>query len=296
MGEWRVNLLRTLLSALCVLGGAVLIASWAVSSVVVDAVEDGTALRGITERALDSSAVRAVIAERMTDQAIAGLADAGIDANGALVRSALESSIEAAVGTEAFRESVQNEVEGAHGQVAEQLTDSLREPAPLVLQVDVSDTINDRIDEVPGVGGAIPDVAVTPVSVEVLDADTFETARDTYRQVEWAAQWGLWAGLALLVVGILVSYRRRWFLAKVLFALGVISLLFGGAIALLGPDTIVTFIPGGSEGSLATVWRDILTEEAAPLVMERSLWVAGLSFVAALVALLLGVLLGGRRR
>ncbi|WP_203657183.1 hypothetical protein [Demequina activiva] len=291
-----MSLLRTVVSALCVLAGAFLIASWAVSSVVVTSVEDGTALRGITERALESPAVRSLVAERMTDRAVAAFADAGVDANGPVVRTALESGIAAAVGTEAFKTSVLSEVEAAHGQFSEQLTDSLREPAPLVLDVDVSDTINARLDEIPVVGEAIPDVSVSTVSVEVLSAGTFEVTRDTYRQIEWAAQWGLWAGIALLLVGILVSQRRRWFVAKLLLALGLICLLFGGAIALLGPDTIITFIPGGTDGPLSTIWRDIITEETAPLVMERSLWVAGFAFAGALVAMLLGAMLGGRRR
>ncbi|MFV0634883.1 hypothetical protein [Demequina sp.] len=291
-----MSVLRTLISALCIVGGAVLIAAWAVSSVIVGAVEDGTAVRGMAERALDNPAVRSVMATQITDQTLAALADQGIDIDQQLVRSAIESSLEAAIGTEVFRTAVLAEVDDAHEQFAAALTDSLRAPAPLVLSVDVSDAVNARIDEVGAVGSAIPDVTVPAVDVEVMSADKFETTRDAYGEVEWAQQWGLWAGLALLVVGILVSQRKRWFLAKVFFAVAVICLLFGGMIGLLGPETIVTFIPGGSDGPGATLWRDVLTEEAAPLVMERALWTAGVAFVAAIVVTLVGSILGGRRR
>lgn len=291
-----MSLLRTVMSALCIIAGAFLIASWAVSSVIVDAVEDGTALRGITERALDSPEVRAALAEHMTDRAVGSLSESGFDASLPLVRGAVESGFEAVVSTDAFRDSVLAEVDDAHGQFAEQLTDSLQEPAPLVLEVDVSDTVNARLDEVPGVGTSLPEVTVAPISVEVLSAGTFTTVRDTYQQIEWASTWGLWVGIGLLIAGLLVSQRRRWFVAKVLLAVGVICLLLGGAIALLGPETIVTFIPGGTEGPLSTIWRDILTEETAPLVMTRSLWVAGFAFAGALLATVLGAMLGGRRR
>jgi hypothetical protein len=296
MGEWSVSLLRTLVSALCILAGAALIASWAVSSVIVDAVEDGTAMRGVTERALETAPVQALIAEQVADQALAALAAQGVDANGPVVRESVERAAAAAVATDAFQSALLTEVENARGEIAAQLTDSLREPAPLVLVVDVSDAVNARIDEVGAIGAEIPDVAIAPVTVQVLAEEKFETTRTTYERIEWAAQWGLWAGIALLVLGIFVSQRRRWFVAKVLFALGVICVAFGGAIALLGPDTITTFIPGGVDGPLSTLWRDVMTVETAPLVMERALWLGAAALIGAVVFVLLGAVFGGRRR
>ena len=291
-----MNLLRTLISALCIVAGAALIAAWAVSSVIVTAVEDGTALRGIAEHALDSSEVRTAVAAQITDEAISALGADGLPLDEPALESTVGTALEAIASTPAFREAVLDEVDDAHEQFADELTDSLREPAPLVIEVDVSAAVNRRIDELGTMGSLVPDLALPPASFEALSADTFERTRDAYTRIEWAANWGLWTGLALLVVGVLVSQRKRWFLAKVLVLLGFICLAVGGSIALLGPETITTFVPGGPEGTLGTLWTEVLTEEAAPVVMERSLWIAGGAFVAALVVTLLGAILGGRRR
>jgi len=291
-----VTAVRTLVSAVCILLGAALIASWAVSSVLVRAVEDGTALRGIAERALDSSQVREAIAAEATDRALGAIADAGAGAAGPLIDGAIETAMRRAVDSPQFAEAALNAVDDAHAQFAAALTDSLREPAPLVIEVDVSDTINGRIDDLPAVGEAIPDVSVPPVRVEVLDAATFETTRAAYSRVEWAAAWGLWAGIGALTVGIVVSARRRWFVAKTLLAVGVISLGFGAAIAVFGPETIVRFVPGGGEGAWATLWRDVLTEEAAPVVTTRALWLGAAALAGAAIAAAVAALAGGRRR
>ncbi|WP_297082890.1 hypothetical protein [uncultured Demequina sp.] len=288
--------LRTVVSAICIIVGAFLVAAWAVSSVVVNAVEDGTALRGIAERALDTPAVRAAIASDATDRALGAIADAGAGAVVPLVEGAIATGIDAAVDSPGFKEAALDAVDDAHAQFTEALTDALREPAPLVIEVDVSDAINARIDDLPAVGEVIPEVTVPPVAVEALDAETFETTRSAYARIAWTAAWGLWCGIASLTIGILVSARRRWFVPKVLLALGVISLAFGAAIAVLGPETITRFVPGGDDGALSTLWRDVLTEEAAPVVMRRATWLGAAALAGAAVAAAFAALTGRTRR
>ncbi|WP_084103379.1 hypothetical protein [Demequina sp. NBRC 110056] len=288
--------LRTLLSALCILAGTLLIAGWAVSSVVVRAVEDGTALRGITEHAMDSAAVRSEVAAQVTAQVLDALADAGITVGGTLIEQAVEGALDSAVASPAFRDAVLDEADAAHAQFADALADPARESAPLVLDVDVSGAVNARIDDIPAVGGAIPDVDVPLVGIEVMDAATFDSAREGYARVAWVAAWGLWVGLGLLALGIVVSHRRRWFVAKVLVLLGVICLAVGAAIALLGPETVATLVPGGRDGALGSLWHDVLADEAAPVVMERSFWIAGAALVGAAIAGLVASMAGGRRR
>ncbi|MFW2514483.1 hypothetical protein ACNI3K_11970 [Demequina sp. SO4-13] len=288
--------LRTLVSAICILVGAFLIAWWAVASVIMGQIEDGTAVRGMTERALESPEVTASLSSHLSDRTQAELSSQGVNLAALGLDDELDQAITTAVESPAFRATVLDQVDDAHIQVTEQLTVSLREPAPLVISVDVSDSLNARIDELGGLGAAAPDLAVAPVDVEVLDAEQFERARTAYERTVWAQQWGLWLGAALLAFGLLVSHRRRWFVAKALTVLGLLCVGFGASIALIGPETITTFMPGGVEGSLSTMWREVLTVEAAPIIMERSLWIGGIALVAALVATLLGSVLGGRRR
>lgn len=287
---------RTLISAICIIAAAILIAWWAISSVIIDQIEDGEAVRGITESALESPAVTASLSAELSARTQEALAAQGVNVSALGLDDELDAAIERAVGTEAFRATVLDQVDDAHAQVTDQLTDSLRTPAPLVVTVDLSDAVNARVDELGGAASLASDVTVPPVTIEALDAAQFEQARSAYERTAWAQQWGLWSGLALVAFGLLVSHRRQWFLAKVLTVLGLLCVAFGGVVALLGPDSITTFMPGGVDGSLSTMWRDILTEEATPIVVERSLWIGGIALVAALVATLLGAALGGRRR
>ncbi|MFW7415764.1 hypothetical protein [Demequina sp. SO4-18] len=288
--------MRTLVSAICILVGSFMIAWWAIASVIMGQIDDGTAVRGMTERALESPDVMASLSSDLSGRAQTQLAEQGLNLSALGLDDELEEAISRAVETEAFRAMVLDQVDDAHAQVTEQLTDSLRQPAPLVITVNASDSLNARIDELGGLGGAVPDIAVPPVDIEVLDTAQFEQARTAYERTVWAQQWGLWVGVGLLALGILVSQRRRWFIAKALTVLGLLCVAFGGAIALIGPETITTFMPGGTDGSLSTMWREVLTVDAATIVMERSLWIGGLSLVAALVATALGSVLGGRRR
>ena len=291
-----MNAIRTLISALAIVAGAFFIAWWALASVVVTAVEDGTAVRGITERALDSPAVLRSIREDVTTRAEAALAERGIDVVAFGLADDLDRAIEAGVESEAFRVAVLDQVDDAHEQVADQLTADDRAPAPLTISVDMSDALNSRIDELGGPASAVPDLSIPPVTFEAVGADSFEQARVAYERTEWAKRWALWIGVGLLLLGAIMSHRRRWFLAKALLAFGVLCVLFGGVIALLGPETITTFMPGGEEGTLAAFWREVVTEEAAPVLMERAFLFGGVALVGSLVFTALGMLVGDRRR
>ncbi|WP_084037905.1 hypothetical protein [Demequina sp. NBRC 110053] len=287
--------LRTLVSALCILAGVLLVVAGAVSSIVVRAVEDGDAVRALAERAMDSDAVRSQVAAQVTEQALDALADAGVALDGPLIESAIGGALESAVESEGFRDALLEEADAAHEQFAAALTDPDRESAPLVLNVDVSGAVNARIDDIPVIGDVVPDTAVPPVAVEVLSADRFDAVRAAYGPVAWLAAWGVWSGLAVLGVGALVSHRRRWFPAKALLALAVACLIVAGVITVLGPETILRLVPGAVDGAYGSLWRDALTEEAAPVIVERSLWAAAGAFVAALLAAALAAAWGRRR-
>ncbi len=285
-----MRILRTIASAVLILLGASLIALWAVSVVAVRAVEDGTALHGMAERALDDPRVVVALGETLGDGAVDALEERGIDTSTLGLDDALRALVGGAVGTDEFRQALLAQIDDARAQFAAQLTDALRDPRPLVLLVDATDYLNERIDSIPLVGSSVPDVTVPPVPVEVLDADTFETVRSVYSVMEWAKTWALWAGIALIVVGMVVTQRLRWFLAKTALAVGAIAGGLWAAMQVWGVDGIVAALPGGRDGGVGTLITRVMTEETVPLVQDRLLavafWALGIAAVAFAIAVL----------
>lgn len=281
--------LRTLWSALLILVGGLLIVLWAVSGVAVTAVEDGTAAYGIAEQALDNPAVIEELGEQAADSAVAALDARGVDLDRFGLELALRLAIEQAVASDAFRDALLVQVASVQEQVAVALTDALRTPGPLTVEIDVSGYVNAAVDGIPVVGASVPDVALTPLEIEAVDQQTFETVRTSYAVISWLAVWGVWCGIALIVVGMFVTRRLRWFLAKT--GLAVAAFAGGGwlVLHLWGVDALARSVPGqgGAVGELLT---RILTEEAVPLVESRLAAVAIWAAVAALVMFLVGVL------
>src|SRR5690606_12419444 len=124
----------------------------------------------------------------------------GIDLEAFGLSGAMDALVAAAVESDAFPKLVESQVESAREQFVEQLKDRDRPPGPLIIHVDVSNVINDQFATAPLIGSILPTVAVPPIAVEAVDAETFEDARQSYRAVDFARTWMLWIGLALLAV------------------------------------------------------------------------------------------------
>ena len=62
-----MSALRTIASALCIVIGALLIASWAASSAALDAIENGTAIEDATSKALTSAEARTELVDHGTE-------------------------------------------------------------------------------------------------------------------------------------------------------------------------------------------------------------------------------------
>ncbi len=285
-----------MLSAIAIVAGATLVVLWLVSWVGVKAVEDGAATERIVVVALKNPAVTDRIGTEMKDRAFAELADQGVDLEVWGLGDAAADSITSLVETEAFRDSVVEQLESARGQLHDELTDSHRAPAPFEVAINTSDLVNDRIDEIAVVGGRVPDVSVGAVRIEVVSADTFEKARTGYDRMEFAKRYFLWAGLALIVLGMLVSTRRRFVIAKFLAAVGVFSLVAYAALVVIGPERIAGLIPGGGDGGWSEVFSDVIAESALPIVTGKLLLAAWIALAGAAVAALLGYLMGRSRR
>jgi hypothetical protein len=293
-----VRAFRTLLSAVAILGGATLVVLWLVSWLTVKAVEDGSATESIVVVALKSPVVTSTLGAEVKGRALAALADQGIDLDVWGVGEAAAQSLSDLVDTEEFRTSVVEQVQAARQQLRAELTAPDRPPAPFVIAINTSGLVNERIDEVTAAIVEIPDVSVAPVRIEVVSADTFETARSGYAQMEFAKQYFLWTGLALIVLGMLVSTRKRFVIAKFLGAVGVFSLSAYVALAWIGLDRIAGWLPGGADGRWGSIVGDSVANDALPTVTGTLLVAGGIALAAAAVATLLGLIAGrpGRSR
>jgi hypothetical protein len=285
-----------LLSAIAILVGATLVVLWLVSWVAIRAVEDGSATESIVVVALKNPAVIGKIGVEVKDNALAALAGRGIDLDVWGVGDAAAESITDLVGTAEFRDSVLGQLQAAREELHDELTAPDRALAPFDIQIDTSDLVNDRIDGVTGATIDVPNVSVAPVRIEVVSADTFEKARTGYARMEFAKRFFLWAGLALIALGMMVSTRKRWVIAKFLAAVGVFSLGAYVALVWIGPDRMAGWIPGGADGGWATVFGDVIAKEALPTVTGNLLLASGVALVGAAVAALLGYVAGGDRR
>ncbi|WP_156155826.1 hypothetical protein [Demequina phytophila] len=282
--------LRTVLSALLILVGASLIAAWAVSGVVVRAVEDGTAVHAIAERALEDQAIVDAIGTAIADATLDALAEAGYDLGFLGLDDVVRGAIENAARSDDFADALLAQVDDARAQFSSHVTEEERAPAPLVIEVDPSQYVNARIDDIPVVGERAPDVALQPVPVEVMSASDFEDVRTGYRAVETAAQWALWAGLAAIALGLVVTHRTRWFMVKAGAAVAVVA---GGLWLVLrwwGVDAIVATLPGGADGSAGTAFARIVTEDTVAALSERLGVIAAVGFAVAAVFLVVALL------
>ena len=291
-----MSAVRTVISAVSILLGVALVVSWSLASAVVSVVEDGTAARAMTARALDSPALMNALEADVSDHVGAALRDQGISGAAPGPDGQLTDVMTRVVGSTAFRTALLNQVEDAHDQFNDQLTDPTRPPAPLTISVDVSEMVEGRIGDLGGPAVALPALQVKPIDVRILEADGFEQARDAYAKVRWAHTWGLWLGLGAFVVGFVVSHRRRWFVARALLGVAGVSLGIAGIVTLLGPEAAVRFLPGGEGGVWASLWRDVVGPQASAGVTERTLLVGVLALVGGLVAVGIGAAVGDRRR
>lgn len=282
-----MSVIRTLISAVCILAGALLIVGWAVSSLAERTVQDGTALVGIAESAFDIPGVVNGMSRQVQDQTLEALAGEGVDPSVIGVDDEVRGAVDGIVHSALFEEAVLAEVEAAQDEFFAKLTSPTPATQPLTLEVDVSSLVNARIDDIGSVATLAPDVSVAPAEIEVLSAERMADAQTGYRWMERLAAWGLWAGLACLVIGVLVSHRRRWFAAKALIAIGVIALGFGVVVRFVDPSAVAGVLPGSHEGVLGTLWVQWVVDDSAAGIATRAMLIGGVSLaVGVLIAAL----------
>lgn len=273
--------MRTLISALSIVAGALMVVGWLIATPVVSIMEDGTVATSVTERFFDDDSLLRQASDAVADRAVDALDERGV--SGGAVESGVGVAVDALAQSEVFAAVVISAVNSQREEIAAQLTDPDRQPAPLTVAVDLSGAVNDTIDDIPVVGGAAPDVALAPIEIQLADADRTEQLRSGYRVAVWLQEWGLWAGLGLLVLGLLVSKRKKWLIPKFAGAVAVASLGVAAVYYLGLAVPIAEALPGPMQSLVAGA----IAEETADQVQWTALVVGAGAAAVAVVSTLI---------
>lgn len=280
-----MRVFRTVVSALAIFLGALSMVVWALSLVVVRSVEDPETFSAIATRTLENPAVQATIVAQAQDGVDDQLTSQGVNLRAIGADVLIDALIATTIRSQAFSDTVADQMEDAHEKFLRELTQPDRPAGPMVIHFDISHLINVQIDSVPLIGGSLPDVALPPVPVEVMGEQTFGNARTSFAFMDWAKTWLIWIALALLAVGLVASPRRRWFLAKFFTAVGMTALLGWALITTADPETLANALPGGSSGVSGELLANVVSEESVAILGTRALWVGfGSLALAALAA------------
>jgi len=269
-------------SALCIVVGALLLATWGASTAALAALEDGTIIEDATARVIATEAAQNVVVEAGTDRVLEALAGVGVSTDIPGMRALVESLIASVVSSQGFADATHAQAAAVRQQVVKQLQDG--GTGPITVSLDFSVEVNAALTSLPLVGDSLPSVSVPPVPVEVMDAQTADAARTTWGWLETARAWCGWLGLGFLALGIVVSFRKRWYAAKV--ALAVAAMSAGAWLVLTWVDasTVATWLPG--EGLADAVLVDI-ADHAKANVASTMGWVALGAMMMAAVLLVL---------
>jgi hypothetical protein len=238
-----VSGLRTFASALCIVLGALLIATWAASFAALNAIENSTVIEDATAKAITTDVAQRALVDKGTQVVLEALAETGFNTDIPGIEGITQGIVEKIVNSDGFVRTVHAQTGSIREQVVAELNSE--STGAITVTVDFSAQVNALLKEIPVIGQSLPTIAVPGVPVEIMDASTADTARTTWDWLQLAKKWFGWLGLALLAVGILVSSRKRWFFAKVLLAVGVLSGIIWGAMTLLEPQTVADRLPGG---------------------------------------------------
>lgn len=246
-----MKLLRTLASALCIVIGALLIATWAASTAALNAIENGTVIEDATAKAITTDLAQNALVEHGTDAVLDALDNAGFNTDILGFKALVSRAVDAVVSSDTFVEAVHAQTKS----VREQLVDELNAGGEGAISVtlDVSDQVNAKLEQIPVIGGALPAVTLPGVPVQVMDAQTADSARTAWKGLNLASNWFGWIGLVFVVLGIIVSFRKRWFFAKLALAVGVISGMVWLVMTVAEPATIAEFVPGGGVADAVVV-------------------------------------------
>ena len=277
-----MRFLRGVFSTLFITFGVFFLIAWAVSAIAIRTVNDGDMVANIVDTALKTPSVLDALIGTAQDQVGEEAGNATIETPIPGLEGELDVIVEDVITSDEFRESIVQAVRDAHEELTTQLKDDYRAPAPLTLTIEIAGPINAQIQDTPGLGATVPALPLEPVTTEVMDTDTFETVRDVYEGVEWFKKFALWIGLALVVTGLLLSPKRRWFITKVLFWCAGLGFIAAWILSRIDVAWIQDKAPDDDEGRVAEAIGDLFPQGRIDSAQDSTLWFAIICLVLAI--------------
>ena len=284
--------IRIIGAAFMVLLGAMVLVLWSVAGKAVSSIESGEAANNITQKLLDDPNFSTIAAEAVVANLEKQTEGRFINRIIVAFGPELEQIVKNVLESDRVNEAVTNSVDKVSTQLTQELTEADRPSGPFTLTIDISDRVNQRIDEIPVVGSFIPDVTIQPIQKELIDAKTFDQIRGYYAGVKLVASWGLLVGLILIVGGFFVAPRSRWYWPQAALGIGLIVLAVSIVIRRVVPAQIVKSLPGNSTGGPAFV-KDFLSSNATGPIASRLLAMAVWALVLAVLFWAIARLLPG---
>ncbi|MGC4174869.1 hypothetical protein [Demequina sp.] len=275
--------IRIIAAAFLVLLGSMMLMAWAVAGKAINAVESGEAANNLTQKLLEDPTFSATASEAVINGLDRQTEGRFLNRIVQAFRPELERVVQNVLESERVNEVVTNSVDKVSAQLTEELTKPDRATAPFVLSIDVSDRVNQRIDEIPVVGLFFPDVTVPPIEKELIDAATFDQIRGIYGGVKAVASWGFLVALVLVVAGFFVAPRSRWYWPQALLAVGFVVLAVSIVVRRILPISVANALPGGSDSAGGTFVKDFLSSNATGPIASRLLSMALWSLVLAVL-------------
>jgi len=282
-------------AAFLVLLGTMLLVGWSVAGKAVAAIEDGSAATKLTQKLLDDPGFADATAGRITDRLVEQTEGRFIGRLIVAFEPEIQTAIANVLASDRVNEAVTTSVQKLEGELTDQITMPDRPSAPFVITIDLSDRVNDRIDQIPVVGPFIPEVTVPPIEREVMDAATFDSVRQVYSALKVVATWGLFAGIVLIVAGFFVAPRSRWYWVSALVGIAFIVFAVSVAVRRIIPAQIASAVPGGETGGGGTFLSNFVADNASGPIATRLLGMAVVAFVLAILFAVVARFLPGLR-
>jgi hypothetical protein len=256
-----MKIIRRWLARVLFTVGVLSLGLWAGARFLVHTVEDGTVLTTIARTALHTPALQDLIVNRARSEIDDALDDEGIDPVDYGLDDDLDQAIVEAVGSDGFIDSLLETLAEIEANMTAQLTDDSLPLAPLEFTIDVTEPLHEAISEDTRLAFLVPDTALDPFSVRLLDEEEVESIRGGYDWIELAAAWGLWFGLGLLVLGFVLLPKKRWIPPKLFLWVGLFVLGLWALARWIDVESVYKWLPGGSEGDAASFMRDLAPQE-----------------------------------
>lgn len=283
-----MTVLRRIAAGILVAVAVVVTTGWAVSMHTVRAIDNGEAVRHITDEALSSPAVAQAVADRLQQAIVDNVDGEAASLALSLLDQRLNELLLSVLSSDLLTDTVRNGVDRVENSLRQELTEPDRDAAPFVLTADLGRAVVARLPDVPGIDWAVGRLDLPVVEVEVMAAEPFEDMREAYRGMQTIATWALVVSIALIALAVgIAPYPRRsapWLLGGAGAGLVVIALAAGST----APRTLAGLVPGGRDGGIGTLVEQISADVAVgPItttVLTCGLVLASLAIVLVVVA------------